>query len=335
MPFSTFSSQDGDSELRSVPLVSGPRSEFSRADSFASSIHTISTADFWADSSNRHSVGGFSCLTQATSLSPPSECGHGGEEARQQDDEEDIAALVEALRVEPVHFGPSFASRVAKAPPPPVEPRFECKNINRSLKTAGLPGSPSSPVFPLRRQTSDPNLCQQVDAFETTLSPPRPTLPHVSASTPALPSGNPSSPPPVSAPSPLSLSPSTNTEGESTTTPSVAEIRTQPLRWSGDLFTPQLVRGTGDDKEGFCALCASQDEDGRQREKWLPLKSAAYWYHVSFLHGISSKTGIAFDHPVAWTLCEVFRPDRSACKTPWFVHANKCHPVVKPASASA
>lgn len=64
----------------------------------------------------------------------------------------------------------------------------------------------------------------------------------------------------------------------------------QELRFDGDLYTPKLVRGHGNKREGWCGLC----KPGR----WLVLKNSAYWYDKSFTHGISAATGAPFQEPL-------------------------------------
>jgi len=59
--------------------------------------------------------------------------------------------------------------------------------------------------------------------------------------------------------------------------------REQKLRFDGDLYTPEWVRGTGDMYEGLCRNCTP----GR----WLNLKTSSYWSHMSYAHGISAATG--------------------------------------------
>ncbi|KAI9874828.1 MAG: hypothetical protein M1830_009240, partial [Pleopsidium flavum] len=63
----------------------------------------------------------------------------------------------------------------------------------------------------------------------------------------------------------------------------------QDLRFEGDLYTPRLVRGHGNKREGWCGIC----KPGR----WLVLKNSAFWYDKSFTHGISAATGSAFEGP--------------------------------------
>lgn len=65
--------------------------------------------------------------------------------------------------------------------------------------------------------------------------------------------------------------------------------RSQELRFNGDLYTPQYVRGHGNKREGWCGIC----KPGR----WLVLKNSAFWYDKSFTHGISAATGSAFEGP--------------------------------------
>ena len=65
--------------------------------------------------------------------------------------------------------------------------------------------------------------------------------------------------------------------------------RKQELRFEGDLYTPQYVRGHGNKREGWCGIC----KPGR----WLVLKNSAFWYDKSFTHGISAASGMGFDGP--------------------------------------
>ncbi|KAL6624278.1 hypothetical protein U3516DRAFT_624593 [Neocallimastix sp. 'constans'] len=69
------------------------------------------------------------------------------------------------------------------------------------------------------------------------------------------------------------------------------EVRQQKVRFEGDMYTPKLVRYSGNTKEGFCDQC----NPGR----WLQLKNSAYWYHKQFFHGISSVSGKPFRSPLA------------------------------------
>lgn len=64
----------------------------------------------------------------------------------------------------------------------------------------------------------------------------------------------------------------------------------QDVRFEGDLYTPMLVRGHGNKREGWCGMC----KPGR----WLVLKNSAYWYDKSFTHGISAATGQPFQEPL-------------------------------------
>lgn len=63
----------------------------------------------------------------------------------------------------------------------------------------------------------------------------------------------------------------------------------QDLRFDGDLYTPQWVRGHGNKREGWCGIC----KPGR----WLVLKNSAFWYDKSFSHGVSAATGAQFHEP--------------------------------------
>ncbi|ORZ35118.1 hypothetical protein BCR44DRAFT_32067 [Catenaria anguillulae PL171] len=70
----------------------------------------------------------------------------------------------------------------------------------------------------------------------------------------------------------------------------------QKPRFEGDLYTPRIVRGCGRDREAKCHICDT--------DKWLNLKTSAYWYHMQYYHGISSASGLPFFQPSAhrWTV---------------------------------
>ena len=55
------------------------------------------------------------------------------------------------------------------------------------------------------------------------------------------------------------------------------------------LYTPRWIRGHGKDREGWCGIC--------KPGKWLILKTSAFWYDKSFMHGISAPTGKPFQEP--------------------------------------
>ncbi|CEJ81978.1 hypothetical protein VHEMI02074 [[Torrubiella] hemipterigena] len=111
----------------------------------------------------------------------------------------------------------------------------------------------------------------------------------------------------------------------------------QEVRFEGDLYTPMLVRGHGNKREGWCGMC----KPGR----WLVLKNSAYWYDKSFTHGISAATGQPFQEPLdkrrmdgnpdVWEglcgSCNEWIALVSSKKkgTTWFRHAYKCHTHAK------
>ena len=64
----------------------------------------------------------------------------------------------------------------------------------------------------------------------------------------------------------------------------------QELRFPSDLYTPRWIRGQGKEREGWCGIC--------KPGKWLILKTSAFWYDKSFMHGISAPTGKPFAEPV-------------------------------------
>ena len=53
-----------------------------------------------------------------------------------------------------------------------------------------------------------------------------------------------------------------------------------------DMYTPVRTRGKGKEKEGLCSLC--------KEPSWFKIKISQYWYHLNFIHGISSATGYIF-----------------------------------------
>ncbi|ORZ32331.1 hypothetical protein BCR44DRAFT_1391980 [Catenaria anguillulae PL171] len=115
------------------------------------------------------------------------------------------------------------------------------------------------------------------------------------------------------------------------------ELARGELRFPGDLYTPLWKRGTARNKEAMCRLCPP--------EQWFCVKISAYWYHLHFLHGVSSATGVPFTGPVAerynadlriregqchkcnkWVPLDPARP--TVVKVPeiyWWKHAQKCH----------
>ncbi|KAF9920752.1 hypothetical protein FBU30_009306 [Linnemannia zychae] len=113
--------------------------------------------------------------------------------------------------------------------------------------------------------------------------------------------------------------------------------RKQKLRYEGDQYTPQWVRGVGQAKEGFCDTCVPG--------KWLQLKNSAFWYHKQFFHGISSVSGKLFSNPIQtrqmeqddieglchqcneWIPISNHKRQNSML---WYRHAHKCHIYHKP-----
>ena len=51
----------------------------------------------------------------------------------------------------------------------------------------------------------------------------------------------------------------------------------------GNFYTPRLIRGKGQYREGLCELC--------ELPSWFNMKFSTYWYHMNFVHGINAKTG--------------------------------------------
>ncbi|GAA5884250.1 hypothetical protein JCM6882_002195 [Rhodosporidiobolus microsporus] len=111
-------------------------------------------------------------------------------------------------------------------------------------------------------------------------------------------------------PSPASPAPPVTPSGSATLAVPPTPYR-QRLRFPGDLFTPEWVRGSGEEKEGWCGLCAAAEEEAEgaevdeservgdlRRRRWFNFRSGAYWFHVTLLHGVSSQTGAYFDPPL-------------------------------------
>ncbi|KAH8889253.1 hypothetical protein GQ53DRAFT_652784 [Thozetella sp. PMI_491] len=64
----------------------------------------------------------------------------------------------------------------------------------------------------------------------------------------------------------------------------------QNPRFDGDLYTAKWVRGNESKQEGWCGIC----KPGR----WFLLKTAEFWYHRCFTHGISPSSGKPFNEPI-------------------------------------
>ncbi|GAA5869281.1 hypothetical protein JCM8547_005184 [Rhodosporidiobolus lusitaniae] len=156
--------------------------------------------------------------------------------------------------------------------------------------------------------------------------------------------------------------------------PSSSAYKQSP-RWPSDEYTPLWVRGKGKDKVGWCGKCpppivvdgAGGEEAGEEGERkeetkgkrWFNLKDASYWFHTTFSHGISSKSGRPFDPPLQvrhvpppasndastsvqleglcgtckeWKPFETVRPSSDMpSRTPWYAHAHECHEQLSPA----
>ena len=68
-------------------------------------------------------------------------------------------------------------------------------------------------------------------------------------------------------------------------------LQVEEPRFDGDLYSPRFLRGSGNKREGYCDLC----EPGH----WLVLKNSSFWYHKTFIHGISAANGQEFAAPKA------------------------------------
>ncbi|GAA5902252.1 uncharacterized protein JCM6883_001346 [Sporobolomyces salmoneus] len=232
-------------------------------------------------------------------------------------------------------------------------PIDERRNINRSLRNCGFSSSPSTPAFPLSplHSPSSPSSTKGSDLKLPDLEIPPLTPP---ATPLGLTSTKQLSPPPRSqSTSHFAPPPPAN----STSSPQLRPRR-QPLRCHNDEFTPSWVRGQGLEKEGYCSLC----DDHEGRGKWLSLKDGSFWYHRTFVHGISSISGQPFAKPIetrvvvnadetlsaleglcgtcsSWHSFETYRSTASdslaSSRTLWYRHAHSCHtqvPIPRPVS---
>jgi hypothetical protein len=77
----------------------------------------------------------------------------------------------------------------------------------------------------------------------------------------------------------------------------------QGKRFASDRYTPEWVRGKGKNKEGKCGMCVDlaeqamlEEEDADEKEKdeklWFQFSNGAYWFHATFVHGMSQKSGV-------------------------------------------
>ncbi|GAA5830427.1 hypothetical protein JCM3766R1_002714 [Sporobolomyces carnicolor] len=218
----------------------------------------------------------------------------------------------------------------------------ERRNINRSLKICGFSTSRSAPTFPLSpvSPSCPPLKALPLEVPELEIPPlSPPTTPLGFVDTKAL------------SPSPLSTISSSHFDRPPAR--SEPRPRRQPLRSHDDEFTPAWVRGQGLDKEGYCSRC--------QEEQWFKLKDGSYWYHRTFVHGISSISGRPFSNPIEtrcatsgdrgdahlegfcrtcldWHAFETYRSNRSASRVLWYRHAHSCHkqtPIPRPAATTS
>ncbi|KAK0627156.1 hypothetical protein B0T14DRAFT_409681, partial [Immersiella caudata] len=93
-----------------------------------------------------------------------------------------------------------------------------------------------------------------------------------------------------------------------------------------DLYTPQWIRGHGNNREGWCGFC--------KPGKWLSMRSG-FWYHKTFTHGINSSNGCAFKQPQSMRLrggtwegrcsrCQKWiRLKGGVVRSSWFHHEHK------------
>ena len=140
-----------------------------------------------------------------------------------------------------------------------------------------------------------------------------------------------------------------------------------------DLYSPRWTRGLGEKKVGLCPYCvtwpisshpphngANVEKCEVSQEVWKPMKVSAYWYHLHFFHGISSKTNQPMSPPLEfrvrslitkvskqtspvsvdiweglchqcreWVTMENIRQrDRKNREIRWWQHATKCHTTI-------
>lgn len=111
----------------------------------------------------------------------------------------------------------------------------------------------------------------------------------------------------------------------------------QNIRFEGDLYEPTLVRGRGNNREGWCGRC----KPGR----WIALKNTQYWADKAFTHGICPATGQPFQEPTHTRRmdgkCDILEAQCGTCnkwialvnrKTPrtsWFRHAWKVRTLMQ------
>ncbi|GJJ14295.1 hypothetical protein Clacol_008559 [Clathrus columnatus] len=88
-----------------------------------------------------------------------------------------------------------------------------------------------------------------------------------------------------------------------TTKRSPPSITNEP-RSAYDLYTPRFVKGVGINKVGLCPLCFEPNSRGGNNAiEWLAMKVSAYkYYHLQYVHGISSFTGAPFSPPVEFRI---------------------------------
>lgn len=98
---------------------------------------------------------------------------------------------------------------------------------------------------------------------------------------------------------------------------------------NADIYKPKMSRGYGENKEGRCDLC----------NKWYKLKNSSYWYHMNYIHGISS-SGVKYPDPCLkvvhgklygnckkcddWIFLGYRTGDKSS-KYGWYKHCQKVH----------
>lgn len=85
-----------------------------------------------------------------------------------------------------------------------------------------------------------------------------------------------------------------------------------------DLYSPRYTRGIGSNKEGLCPICY---EEGHSI--WLKTKTSQYNYHLTVQHGISAKTFLPMDPPIAYQI-KAIKYVLNGERKDWMLQG-KCH----------
>ncbi|PWN38344.1 uncharacterized protein FA14DRAFT_115509, partial [Meira miltonrushii] len=86
-----------------------------------------------------------------------------------------------------------------------------------------------------------------------------------------------------------------------------------------DLYTPRYTVGLGVNKQALCTICY---EEGRIF--WRKMKQSQYNFHLITFHGISPKSRLPFDPPVAFRKQKIVRDERNNKRREWMLQG-QCH----------